>query len=728
MAVSFFSLCVLRTASAEALPLALSSFPAEELRDIDCIHGRGGHVDWNAISRRAQHIDRLWQAQFPDKARELCQVFVHDRRETDEYIVLRRAAEALSECALGALTAALVVLVCTSDCSMKSEAVTAAIFDQLWKGVLLGPFAVQLYTLGTSAAWPIASLLAKWRLYCAETHVSAVQGNISHRAKELSRGSELCTKQEVQDFAATVDLATTEQLMPLLWQPDAMASSAEVRLGIFATKLLIPLTTFMNSAAMADPDFQFFCAPATSAQGALLLLFRLLGPPVARDPLNGPRLSELTTIVASQSFLDLTSKTPAAFAAILAASRHLAWRSHHLFFDVPRWEIAKVLHLGFKHASPQACAHDCGLLQAFQKYAGLSMPFWKDVASTKGLQALWRQVSRWLLLGAPRCQGCNQHAPKNPPVYLASAAADQRWVRPFLERALDVRLPRILFVTPRRQWLLSCEDLRDSRQAHATLLCVRFVSHALRPSDGSDKAKFYLLPVLLALGLDVVSLDLDIFLFKDPTSRLLEAVYGSGNGSSDHHSPLDVMATDHFGGACVSTGVLMVRACDRSLLWILRFIEWLHIYPYGHCQNGWDAFLTHSIVEPQIPQNLRGSVDTNVSYGILSTEIEYVTMTGWAGALHTQRHKALLLHFASSGHTTGFTHREMKSQLLSLFNSTARRPGEKEPSVFRVQMATWKALRRLQRTPPRWKTRCYLGVHPRIGELAQTGLYKELFA
>lgn len=724
MEVFIFYICFFRTVFAEALPLALSSFPAEELRDVDCIRERGGHVDWTAISRRAQHIDRLWKTQLPDKAHELCHVFAQDRRDTDEYVVLRRPAEALSECAVGALTAALVVLICTSDCSMNSEAATAAIFDQLWKGVLLGPFAVQLYMLGTSAAWPIASLLAKWRLYCAETGVPIVQGNGSHRTMEQRRSSELCTKQEVQDFAATVDIATTEQLMPLLWQPDAMASSAEMRLGIFASKLLIPLTTFMNSAAMADPDFQSLCSPATSTQGALLLLFRLLGPPVARDPLNGPRLSELTKVVASQSFQDLTSKTPAAFAAILAVSRHLAWRSHHLFFDVPRWEIAKVLHLGFKHASPQACARDCGILQAFQKQAGLSVPFWKSVASTKGLQALWGQISRWLLLAAPRCQGCNQYAPTNPPVYMVSAAAEQRWVGPFLQRALDVRLPRILFVTPRRRWLLSCEDLRGKRQAHAVLLCVRFVSHVLRPSDGSDKAKFHLFPVLLALGLDVVSLDLDIFLFKDPTSRLLEATYGSG----EHESPLDVMAADHFGGTCVNTGVLIVRACDRSLLWILRFIEWLHIYPYGHCQNGWDAFLTHSIVEPQIPQNLRGSVDTNVSYGILSTEIEYVTMTGWAGALHTQRDKALLLHFASSGHTTGFTHREMKSQLLSLFNSTARRPGEKEPSVFRLQMATWKALRRLHTNPPRWKTRCYLGVHPRIGELAQTGLYKELFA
>ena len=34
--------------------------------------------------------------------------------------------------------------------------------------------------------------------------------------------------------------------------------------------------------------------------------------------------------------------------------------------------------------------------------------------------------------------------------------------------------------------------------------------------------------------------------------------------------------------------VIFVKASDRTLHWILRYIRWMHVNPFGHDQNGWD--------------------------------------------------------------------------------------------------------------------------------------------
>ena len=39
---------------------------------------------------------------------------------------------------------------------------------------------------------------------------------------------------------------------------------------------------------------------------------------------------------------------------------------------------------------------------------------------------------------------------------------------------------------------------------------------------------------------------------------------------------VDVVVTDHFDEYCLNHGVFMVRASDRSLLWILEYIRWMH--------------------------------------------------------------------------------------------------------------------------------------------------------
>ncbi|CAJ1335418.1 unnamed protein product [Effrenium voratum] len=99
---------------------------------------------------------------------------------------------------------------------------------------------------------------------------------------------------------------------------------------------------------------------------------------------------------------------------------------------------------------------------------------------------------------------------------------------------------------------------------------------------------------------------------------------------------------------------------------------------------------------------------------------------GWTGSWQTQRHRVLLLHFTSAN-PAGLVHSANQAKLLQLFNATARRPGEKEPDLRRLQMAKWKVLRRLH-TAPRWKTPCYVGIHSTVAQVVEAGLYEELLA
>lgn len=295
---------------------------------------------------------------------------------------------------------------------------------------------------------------------------------------------------------------------------------------------------------------------------------------------------------------------------------------------------------------------------------------------------------------------------------------EDKWLQGFINRALDVRIKRLIFVTPDKSWLLTCEKVRQERKAEVSVLCMRTFNPQSRPYDHNNKAKFYLHPIILSLGMDIAWLDLDIFVFQDPSRRLIEQAYKRTS------SVKDVLVTDHFDEHCLNHGVFMVRASDRSLLWILEYIKWMHWYPFGHDQNGWDAFLHHSIVEPQLPDNLRTDPAINVSYGVLSTEEEYVTLTGWSGWNYQD---ALLLHFTC---TQGISFQDKKKGVLRLLNATAKRNDQDEDGLSgrRMHTARWKALQGLKTTRPMMKRPCYEGIHMVVGQLLESGFYDELLA
>jgi len=683
---------------------------------VDCDWVRSGLVDWHQLRAHVQLADEAWQPE-AQKPQEACDGLAEGGGGADASVVLARAADAAAECALGAASVLLLLLVCTSDCGAGGPGGAVAAFEGAWRGALGGPAGLPVYMLGTSS-WPVASLLAKWQgAACGPSPAPRPE-------RPEQPGDILCQRQETLGFTSAVQAATDEYLLPLLWSWEERAPTADLALGRFMLTVMQPLTTFMNSGFAESPQMAAGCGGVAAALAALLLLLRLMGPPVTRDPLHGARLLEFGALVVPLQLHELLWATPRALAAVLATSRHLTWRSHRLFWHVPLSEVRWALQRGAAELAAQpveggggAGAESWptgGLLEALHEDTAARGRVWSAAAASTDVGPLWGQISRWLLSGEP-VGGASLGL-----TYLTMGFGpiDGLWLRGFLGRALDAGLPRLIFVTPDRAWLLVCEELVRERDAAQRILCMRVFTHFARPYDLNNEAKFHLFPILLSLGVDVVWLDIDIFVFKDPTRRLLE------QRGQDPANPKDVLVTDHFDEHCLNHGVFTVRASDRSLLWMLEYIKWLQWYPYGHDQNGWDAFLGHSIVEPQLPDNLRSNPAINVSYGILNTELEYVTLTGWAGARHQWR-RALLLHFTT---TQGITGRAKKQRLMALFNATGRRPGEAEPDRRRLQMATWKVLMRLRTDLPMWKRPCYEGIHSAIGQLLTSGIYEEVLA
>lgn len=97
--------------------------------------------------------------------------------------------------------------------------------------------------------------------------------------------------------------------------------------------------------------------------------------------------------------------------------------------------------------------------------------------------------------------------------------------------------------------------------------------------------------------------------------------------------------------------MIYVKPTQNTLHWVLRYIRWMHVNPFGHDQNGWDALLGHSIQnEPLAPsRRFRGDArhlwlrPPNVSFQVLDTSEEFLTLTGWAGA---ELSKVQLLHLS----------------------------------------------------------------------------------
>merc|ERR1719296_276285 len=246
------------------------------------------------------------------------------------------------------------------------------------------------------------------------------------------------------------------------------------------------------------------------------------------------------------------------------------------------------------------------------------------------------------------------------------------------------------------------------------LLCVRSLRPVTRPYDFNNYAKFFMMPLLLALGVDVAWIDLDVWLVRDPVPHLLHLASGVDGGEGT-----DILVTDHFEFKTLNHGVFFVKASDRTLLWVVSYLRWLHMNPFTHDQNGWDAFLGHSIkFEAMAPTEIA------VSHRVLDTAFEYITHTGWSGT-PADIPRVELIHFTGKGMEMRYKIR----RLVRLFNATARLPGRSTALYRRRDEAALRhVLLKIQAPKPATKEYFYEDVHwAGLEESIGDGSYWRLF-
>eukprot|EP00747_Dinoflagellata_sp_TGD_P020911 gnl/TRDRNA2_/TRDRNA2_128139_c1_seq1.p1 gnl/TRDRNA2_/TRDRNA2_128139_c1~~gnl/TRDRNA2_/TRDRNA2_128139_c1_seq1.p1 ORF type:complete len:239 (-),score=14.12 gnl/TRDRNA2_/TRDRNA2_128139_c1_seq1:40-756(-) len=94
--------------------------------------------------------------------------------------------------------------------------------------------------------------------------------------------------------------------------------------------------------------------------------------------------------------------------------------------------------------------------------------------------------------------------------------------------------------------------------------------------------RFTLPLAILSRGLDVMWLDLDVFLFQSPTPYLVRQVQAGG---------YELLVSGTFTLDCVNSGVVFYRSTVRTGDWLGRLLSWMYEHPYEHDQKAFSAFL-----------------------------------------------------------------------------------------------------------------------------------------
>merc|ERR1711920_568162 len=86
--------------------------------------------------------------------------------------------------------------------------------------------------------------------------------------------------------------------------------------------------------------------------------------------------------------------------------------------------------------------------------------------------------------------------------------------------------------------------------------------------------------MLLHLGIDFIYMDMDTFLLRDPTPRLLAQAEG-----------LEALFASHADADCINIGVFYIRSTPNTAVWLSQFLAWYHDHPYEVDQRGLHVFL-----------------------------------------------------------------------------------------------------------------------------------------
>ncbi|CAK0835828.1 unnamed protein product [Prorocentrum cordatum] len=151
------------------------------------------------------------------------------------------------------------------------------------------------------------------------------------------------------------------------------------------------------------------------------------------------------------------------------------------------------------------------------------------------------------------------------------------------------------------------------------------------PDTQSQVHRFTAIHALLHLGISeeghigAIYMDMDTFLLRDPTPRIMA-----------HAEGLDAVFARHADADCINIGVFFIRSTPKTV-WLSQFLAWYHDHPFEIDQRGLHVFLGLPSERMQIaypPADLvavRGGVLDDVNEVVIGT-------VGWYGS-----HASLLI-------------------------------------------------------------------------------------
>merc|ERR1719193_1923562 len=141
--------------------------------------------------------------------------------------------------------------------------------------------------------------------------------------------------------------------------------------------------------------------------------------------------------------------------------------------------------------------------------------------------------------------------------------------------------------------------------------------------------KYSLLLIALQLGFDIMWLDFDIFLVKNPT----EETYALAR-----ERKADLLIAYAWNSDCICNGFFFMKSTTVNVEWLKAMFHWLYTRPYEHDQRAFAAFLNYTEnVDVRGPEFL----PEIPSWFVFDVHNKFINWPDWAGNLED----VVLIHF-----------------------------------------------------------------------------------
>ena len=147
--------------------------------------------------------------------------------------------------------------------------------------------------------------------------------------------------------------------------------------------------------------------------------------------------------------------------------------------------------------------------------------------------------------------------------------AFNKYIKGWAERVAYLEIPNLIMFT------LDDEAFAICQEHHSPKLCVQGSISVLN--------KYTLLLVALQMGVDVMWLDFDMYLFQNPTPYLIADT-----------AEYDLVMAYAFESDCLCNAFFFMRSTPTVVTWLRDLIQWLYDNPFEHDQRAMAAYLNYT--------------------------------------------------------------------------------------------------------------------------------------